>query len=200
MLDHRGVEVPHAARRASGRCRGGRAARAGAAPTPPRGRSRGRPENILARVSQRHRTLDSDITQVPHCDDPVLPLEPPLGCTGAPAERFARVLRPRRAEEGQIRLATVTIVSWNVARRRKPWRVLGDMDLDVALLQEASLPPRDVATRIELDPAPWPKSSARASRPWRTAIARLSERVSVDWIEAKSLEDATGGGLAVSVH
>ncbi len=64
MIGHRGVEVPHAARRASGCCRGGRAARAGAAPTPPRGRSRGRPENILARVSQRHRTLDSDITQV----------------------------------------------------------------------------------------------------------------------------------------
>ena len=104
---------------------------------------------------------------------------------------------PHRAQEGHIRLATVKILSWNVARRRDPWRVLGEMDLDVALLQEASRPPRDVARRIELDPAPWPKPYERASRRWRTAIARLSQRVSVEWIEAKSL-DAAGRGLAVS--
>ena len=89
------------------------------------------------------------------------------------------------------------ILSWNVARRQGPWHVLGDMDVDVALLQEASQPPRDVAKRIELDPAPWPKPYERASRGWRTAIARLSQRVSVEWIEARSL-DAAGGGLAVS--
>ena len=92
---------------------------------------------------------------------------------------------------------TVKIVSWNVARRRKPWRDLDQMELDVALLQEASRPPRDVATRIELDPAPWPKPSARASQRWRTAIARLSARVSLEWIGAKSL-DAAGTELAVS--
>ena len=72
------------------------------------------------------------------------------------------------------------------------------MDLDLALLQEASRPSRDIATRIELDPAPWPKPSARASRRWRTAIAGLSERVNLEWIDAKSLEDAAGGELAVS--
>ncbi|MYH49045.1 MAG: hypothetical protein F4020_03960 [Gammaproteobacteria bacterium] len=89
------------------------------------------------------------------------------------------------------------ILSWNVARRQEPWRVLGEMDVEVALLQEASQPPRDVASRIELDPAPWPKPYARASQHWRTAIAKLSQRVSVEWIEAKSL-DAAGDGLAVS--
>ena len=89
------------------------------------------------------------------------------------------------------------ILSWNIDRQRKPWRLLGDMGFDVALLQEASRPPRDVASRIELDPAPWPKPYAGASRRWRTAIARLSPRVSLEWIEAKSL-DASGRELAVS--
>ena len=90
----------------------------------------------------------------------------------------------------------VKIVSWNVARRRKPWRVLGEMDLDVALLQEASRPPSDVAARIQVDPAPWGTSSARGA--WRTAIARLSGRVSVEWIEARALGNANGEKLAVS--
>ena len=71
------------------------------------------------------------------------------------------------------------------------------MDADVALLQEASRPPRDVARHIELDPAPWPRPFAQASQRWRTAIAKLSRRVSLEWIEAKSL-DAAGSGLAVS--
>ena len=42
------------------------------------------------------------------------------------------------------------------------------------------------------------RSQARASRRWRTAIAGLSERVNLEWINAKSLEDAAGGELAVS--
>ena len=133
-------------------------------------------------------------TSRPHStwhDGTSLPLE-------SPTEGFAPAFEPRRAQEGHIRLATVKIVSWNVARRREPWRVLGEMDHDVALLQEASRPPPDVATRIAVDPAPWRTASARASRPWRTAIARLSERVCLDWIDAKSLEDAAGGELAVS--
>jgi hypothetical protein len=40
---------------------------------------------------------------------------------------------------------TVTVVSWNIATRREPWRQLLGMDADIALLQEATPPPDDVA-------------------------------------------------------
>ena len=92
----------------------------------------------------------------------------------------------------------VKIVSWNIARRSDPWRVLDGMDADIALLQEAAKPLPDVAERIDIDPAPWWIVGEDASRPWRTAIARLSERVRVEWIESSSLEDATEGQWAVS--
>ena len=39
---------------------------------------------------------------------------------------------------------SVTVVSWNIATRIKPWRELVAMDADVALLQEARRPPDDV--------------------------------------------------------
>ena len=38
----------------------------------------------------------------------------------------------------------VTLLSWNIAKRREPWRQLVHMDADVALLQEAAPPPDDV--------------------------------------------------------
>ena len=90
------------------------------------------------------------------------------------------------------------IVSWNIARRDEPWRLLLEMDADVALLQEAAEPPPDVAERIDADPAQWRTVGADGDRPWRTAIVKLSDRVQVEWIEAKSLEDAASGELAVS--
>ena len=36
-------------------------------------------------------------------------------------------------------------VCWNIAKRTRPWRELVDMGADFALLQEASLPPADIA-------------------------------------------------------
>jgi hypothetical protein len=47
------------------------------------------------------------------------------------------------------------IVAWNIARRAEAWRCLADCDADIALLQEAAEPPVDLATRFEIDPAPW---------------------------------------------
>ena len=90
------------------------------------------------------------------------------------------------------------IVSWNVRRNPESWRILAEMGADVALLQEAAEPPQDVAGRVDVDEASWSTAGTDASRPWRTAVARLSQRVTVEWIEARSLEDATGNDLAVS--
>ena len=92
----------------------------------------------------------------------------------------------------------VKIVSWNIAGLIEPWHVLTKMDADVALLQEAGTPPSDAAERVKVDSVPWRTSGVDGNRAWRTAIVRLSERVCVEWIEAKALEDAGSGELAVS--
>ncbi len=88
------------------------------------------------------------------------------------------------------------IVSWNIAGSTEPWRVLVGMKADVALLQEAGAPPPDIAERVEVNPAPWSTAGWLWQR--RTAIAKLSGCVEVEWIEAKSLVDAERGELAVS--
>lgn len=85
------------------------------------------------------------------------------------------------------------VVSWNIAHRHEPWSWLLDMDADIALLQEAGEPPPAVAGRIETDGA-----DVYRPRRWRTAVAKLSERVAVEWIEAKALVAARPGDLAVS--
>ena len=93
---------------------------------------------------------------------------------------------------------SVKIVSWNVAGRTDPWNVLADSDADVGLLQEAGWPPQEVTERFEIDPAPWSTAGMDGARPWRTAVVRLSDRVAVHWIEAKPLDYAGPGELAVS--
>ena len=45
----------------------------------------------------------------------------------------------------------LTVVSWNIAKKRVPWRELVRMGADVALLQEAVPPPEDVGP-IDIGP------------------------------------------------
>ena len=96
------------------------------------------------------------------------------------------------------------IVSWNMAHRHGPWRYLLDMDFDLALLQEAGKPPPDVAEQIEADPAievnpgPWETVIVGGRPKYRTAIVKLSNRIEVEWIEAKSIDAAEARELVVS--
>lgn len=46
------------------------------------------------------------------------------------------------------------MVSWNIAKKREPWRQLAQMDADVALLQEATPPPDHVVQLREATPLP----------------------------------------------
>lgn len=92
----------------------------------------------------------------------------------------------------------VKLISWNIARREEAWRCLLDTDADIALLQEASEPPADVARRLEVDPAPWRTAGAGLKRSWRAAVVKLSDRVGVQWLEPKSVEESQPGELAVS--
>ncbi len=87
----------------------------------------------------------------------------------------------------------VRVISWNIAGRTVPGHSLVEMDADVALLQEATEPREDIAKPVHADPAPW-QTAGRPGWPCRTAIVRLS----VEWINAKSLGCATSEDLAVS--
>jgi exonuclease III len=98
------------------------------------------------------------------------------------------------------------VIAWNIAGRESAWRSLLDSDADVALLQEATKPPDDVAQKISVDAAPWRTDGAilrrgtryPAVRRWRTVVAQLSENVRVKWLEPKTFVDACPGELTVS--
>ncbi len=90
----------------------------------------------------------------------------------------------------------VRLVSWNIAGSKAPWHHLADMDFDVALLQEAGRPPQDLARPIDVDPEPW-RTAGLEGWPRRAAVARLSDRVDVEWIPPKSSEEADPGEFAV---
>ena len=100
----------------------------------------------------------------------------------------------------------VTVVSWNIAKRHEPWRQLLQMDVDVALLQEAAPPPEDVMR--PRDAALQPAKGARPleigpreswdSRSWNSdwwhgrsstlydrwpMIVRLSDGVNIEWFK-----------------
>ena len=90
------------------------------------------------------------------------------------------------------------LISWNIARRAEPWRLLPDSGCDIALLQEASAPPADIADRVDCGPAPWHTGGAAMNRAWRSVVVRLSDRVRVEWLDPKSIDEARPGELAVS--
>ena len=98
----------------------------------------------------------------------------------------------------------VKIISWNMAHQHASWRCLLDMDIDLAVLQEACMPPPDVAERIQADPAievdtaPWETTIVGGRAKFRTAIVKLSNRIEIDCIEAKSIDTAETGDLVVS--
>lgn len=92
------------------------------------------------------------------------------------------------------------LVSWNISRRDEAWRALVEMeDIDAALLQEAGLPPDDVKEKVVLDlEPPWSTGGAGLNRPWRAAVVGLSNRVVMEPLAAKAIDDAEPRELAVS--
>lgn len=90
------------------------------------------------------------------------------------------------------------MVTWNLAHRVESWRLLLNTSADIALVQEAAVPPPDVAQKISVDTAPWQTAGAGKHRPWRTAVVKLSDRVNVEWLESKAIVDAQPCELAAS--
>ena len=90
------------------------------------------------------------------------------------------------------------LISWNIAHREQPWHALSNSDADVALLQEATAPPEDLFDAKQINPGSWNTAGAGLNRPWRTAIANLSQRAALEWIDAHPVHEAHPGELGIS--
>lgn len=88
------------------------------------------------------------------------------------------------------------ITSWNIARRDECWRELARSEADVALLQEASAPPADIAAQVGVEPTPWLTAGSK-HRPWRTSVAQIDSHLRLERITTVPLgSDATHWGIS----
>ena len=99
--------------------------------------------------------VGSSIRWRPVCTSPLV-LTGTLNASRTPLLAFrARqppLLHARSPEPDSEDDVPVTVVSWNIGKRHEPWRQLVGMDADVALLQEATSPPPDVARGVDTGP------------------------------------------------
>lgn len=73
-----------------------------------------------------------------------------------------------------------------------------DMQVDVALFQEAAEPPLEILKHITVDDEPWVTSRSGTDTLWRTAVVKLSDNVGVEWIKTAPIGKTQSGQLAVS--
>ena len=90
------------------------------------------------------------------------------------------------------------IISWNLNQKKAAWQQLLSTDADIALVQEARRPPKAVSEIVGVDAAPWGTAGLGLSRPWRTAVVKLSDQVEIEWFEQRELHEAVRGDFAVS--
>jgi len=76
-------------------------------------------------------------------------------------------------------LRMLKIIRWNINQKKDGWRHLLSTDADIALVQEARRPPKDVSPSITVDAAPCGTAGLGLSRPWRTAVVKLSDHTAV---------------------
>lgn len=95
----------------------------------------------------------------------------------------------------------IKIVSWNINSRQSLWNFVAalknELDVDVALLQEAPAPPNEIKIDVDKE-TPWMTAGAGLRRPWRTAVVGISDKVQLKAKQLKSIENAGWGELAVS--
>ena len=78
-----------------------------------------------------------------------------------------------------------TIVGWNIAKRAEPWRQFMDMDAGIALLQEAGMPPANVADSVDTGPTEHWDSRVWNSLWWKGRFPNLYDR----WAMVVKLSD-----------
>jgi hypothetical protein len=85
----------------------------------------------------------------------------------------------------------IRLVSWNMGGR-DVWGDLQGLEADVALLQEARVPrPEDALAVVPADVSLW-VTAGWPKREWRTAVARLSDRVRLDPVSTVAVDAVTG--------
>ena len=72
----------------------------------------------------------------------------------------------------------VKIVCWNIAKRSSPWEELLEMDIDIALLQEAD--PATVPPSAETSPYPPDRTLGYDRWP---LVVKLSDKVNIEWFK-----------------
>src|SRR5690242_16140460 len=91
------------------------------------------------------------------------------------------------------------LLSWNMAHNESHWcEITSDRGLDLALVQEA-VPPAEGGVKQTIPSLDDRWATAGANRRFCTAIARLSDRVSMRPIQTKPLADAGPEDLGVSL-
>lgn len=90
------------------------------------------------------------------------------------------------------------IASWNIQRSDEPWRILAaNKSIDLALVQEAKPPPADVT--CEVVPARHERWTMTGyDRTFRTAIARMSDRVRIRNRFTVDLNESSGKAMGIS--
>ena len=92
----------------------------------------------------------------------------------------------------------IRICSWNMAHRTDAWHHLVQAQYDVALLQEATEPPEDLAPRLRHSGREWKIPGEYHGRRWRSAIVALSPDVAIEWYPTAAYADAKAGDVPVS--
>ena len=79
----------------------------------------------------------------------------------------------------------ITILSWNMQFKRDSWRFLRERhgDADIALLQEACIPPEDVADKLDVGPGPWVHKGWNGAR----AIVRIADNIAIERISVADI-------------
>ena len=88
------------------------------------------------------------------------------------------------------------LICWNIAHRHAAWRCLAGSDWDVALLQEARVPPKDVSKKLEVDPSPFYDAEGKGIS--RCAIVIKSGGIEIEWLEPVPISRAKYGDFIES--
>ena len=83
---------------------------------------------------------------------------------------------------------------WNINHDWDAWRCIPDSGVDVVLVQEGYRPPRDVAEKVCVDPAPYEDENGNALS--RCAIIKVSNNVEVEFL--KNVKSSHRGCLSAA--
>ena len=108
----------------------------------------------------------------------------------------------KRCANGYNICIRMRFVAWNIGHRSQSWYEVMETGADVALLQEACQPPRDIRDHLGLEEHGWTTDGVGYVRWWRAAVVPLKrgliERNQFYPIRERRLSEANVGEFGVS--